>query len=145
LFSFATLASCGGVTDPIAESGLRVENRTQDSLIISVEGRTAQSDNFAIPIDDATPRVTRDSLPFVLLQNTSGASTRIIAPGDSYIIRANEIGNYDVRLDLIVSIARVRRGYVFYANTLFFTPSQLRAFNARIALRSGQFFPTVLQ
>jgi hypothetical protein len=139
------LVACNEITDPVGKRGLRVENRTVDTLVVNVFSRTTTANISIAPIDNATPRTVTDSSAFTPFSTRRGdVGARLIAPGAAYVFSATEIGNFDRSVPLIAFIFRVRRGYQFDSNGLEFTPEQIRASGARLTLRSGQYFPTVL-
>ncbi len=71
-------------------------------------------------------------------------SPGLIIPGATTVISSSDIANYDRSYDLIVSVLRVRRGFLFKANSFFLSPTNVRSSGARVVLRSGRYFPTVL-
>ncbi len=139
--SVLALTSCDGITDPVAERGLRVENLTPDTLVVVAVGVTTLTDIFVPPVGAAGPRTVSDSGAFGA-PNTSIRG--LIAPGGSYTFEAVDILDFGSDRALIVLTRRVRRGYSFAANPLRFEPAQLRASDARIQLRASLHFPDVL-
>jgi hypothetical protein len=139
----ALLAACSGVTDPVEKRGLRVENRTQDTLVVFALSVSALTDFFVSTSQDTTPRLLTDSVRFTGVQSENEAGG-LIAPGATTVFRSRDITDYDRSRDLIVSVLRVRRGFLFAANSFVLTPTEVRSSEARVVLRSGRYFPTVL-
>lgn len=141
--SLLALASCDDITDPVIQRGLRIENRTPDTLIVAAVGVTALTDIFVPPLSAISRRQLSDSTAFRSLGTQNGSSAVLIVPGESYTIRSENIADDGPARALIVLTSRVRRGYTFSANPLLFEPAQLRTSNANIHLRASQYFPDV--
>lgn len=142
--SVLALTSCDGITDPVVERGLRVENLTPDTLVVVAVGVTPLTDIFVPPVGAAGPRTVRDSAALPAFGAPNASTSGLVAPGGTYTLRAADIPDFGSDRALIVLTWRVRRGYAFAANPLLFEPAQLRASHARIQLRASQYFPDVL-
>ena len=141
----ALLAACSGVTDPVVERGLRVENTTSDSVAIAAISATPTTDFFISTLHDTTPRLVTDSAIAASVQVERGGVSPLIAPGSAGLLKATEIPDYDPSRELIVVVTRFRGGYLFHANSFVLAPAELRASGARIVLRPGRYFPTVVR
>jgi hypothetical protein len=139
----AAHVACSGVTDPVGKRGFRVDNTTQDTLLVLALSGTPTTDILVSTVADATPRVVTDSVRLGEVSD-GGPGPHLIAPGTTYAISSRDITNYDGSVDLIVLVSRVRRGFLFSANAFVLTPTEVRASDARLTLRAGKYFPTVV-
>jgi hypothetical protein len=138
------VAACDGVTDPVAHSGLRIENRTRDSLLVTVVALDPRVLVLAGPPDDSRAPARVDTAFLRFAPEQPLGNNRLLPPGTSLTFLPEAMSLYGSDYNLAVLIARIRDSYIISTNGAHVRRSDLDRGQLTLTLRDGRFFPNIL-